>query len=115
MSSVECPWDYALAPAPGSAVVPNPPSSEGAELGRHLARFVDVEDAARTARGEPVLPRCHDCAFSSGSVPNACLPTVMTALKCVLEHEEFSCHHGLAADGEPSRACAGWLTLEGAK
>jgi hypothetical protein len=115
MSETICPWDYVLEPAPGALTVPNLPDPGAAELGSHLARFVDVEERERVIRGEPLFTRCVDCAFRAGSIPNATLTTVMTALKCSIEHEEFSCHHALDGEGNPTRPCAGWLTLEGAK
>lgn len=112
--SFVCPWDYALEPAPGAPVRVNLPTAEGEELGKHLARFVDVEIAERQKRGQLIPERCFDCAFRAGSFPNGCVPTVMTALKCVIEREEFSCHHGLDGEGNPTKPCAGWVILEGA-
>jgi hypothetical protein len=45
-----------------------------------------------------------------GTVPNRCLPTVMDALKCVLEQEPFYCHEAPPdAAGDPTRLCRGWV------
>ncbi len=108
---IELPWDFVGPPAPGSRVKLNLPTPEGEELGRHMARFADQEAEKLSAAGLPVPQRCIDCAFRAGSIPSGCPPTIMTAIKCVFEREPFSCHHGLDADGEPTRICAGYELL----
>ena len=84
---------------------PNLPTPEGAEMGRHLARFVDMEmDGPRILK-----PRCHDCAFLRGTEPNACPGTLLDALACVMEKRPFYCHVD-RGDGK-EHLCAGFEAL----
>ena len=78
----------------------NVATSEGRELGAHLARLCD-----REAESQGKDSRCHTCAFRAGDhVANGSPETLMTALKCAVEREPFWCH-------EHDRPCAGWLLL----
>ncbi len=80
----------------------NEATAEGFELGYHLARFVDGEEAkAPLANG---CARCHNCAFRQGSYPNGSPQTTMDALKCAIEGSPFLCHEDL-------QPCAGWALL----
>lgn len=104
MRRLKVPWDY---DKPGTK--PNLPTPEGAELGRHMARFFDVETITDPVRVSALPERCHDCAFRLGSIPNQCASTMMTVTKCLIEHEPFYCHN------EPERLCTGFVVLAGAK
>lgn len=77
------PWPFA---GPGP-LGPNLPTPAGAALGRDLACLADLE-CQLTGRDA----RCEDCAFRLDTVPNQCLGTVVTALKCVAEGVAFDCH-----------------------
>lgn len=78
--------------------VPNLPSPEGAELGRHLARLLDVDPDAEGL--------CRECAFREGAVGNVRAATVMDALKCAAEGSPvFYCH----MQGRGLCPCAGWV------
>lgn len=103
---MKLPWDYAEAPSDMSKAVPNLPTPEGTELGKHFVRFYEQE----AAKQPPTAPRCDECAYRLGTVPNGCGPTLMTALKCIMEGEPFYCHKG-ANEGEPKRLCAGFEVL----
>lgn len=100
------PWDYSKPPESLETAAVNLPTPEGAELGRHLARFADQEEA----KFADPPKRCHDCAFRAGTIPNGCEQTLMDAVKCTFEGEPFYCHNGMR-DGEPTRLCAGYLLL----
>jgi hypothetical protein len=89
-------------------LIPNLPTPEGRALGEHLARFVRVEVEELQAAGRSVPEMCGTCAFLEGSDPNGCVPTVMDALKCVMEGGRFLCH-------ERDGACAGWAILRAAE
>lgn len=82
------------------------PTRHGAALGLALAAIADrgreVED-----EGE----RCATCAFRPGTMPNQCAGTVKLALDClsgVDASSRFACHHGIDAEGEATRRCAGY-------
>lgn len=90
------------------AMVPNRPTEEGRELGAHLARFADDAVRSLKADGVDVPERCASCAFRQGSVPNGCAPTLMDALKCLLEGKTFFCHCGSA---DAPHACAGYAAI----
>jgi hypothetical protein len=80
----------------------NEATPEGFELGYHLARFVDAEEAkGKLADGRE---RCHNCAFRQGAYPNGSPETTMTALKCAVEGDPFLCHEDL-------KPCVGWALL----
>lgn len=70
------------------ADVRNIPTPEGRALGQELARLCENELATT---GEPDT-RCKSCAFRPGTFPNGCVPTVMDAIKCVIEAKPFLCH-----------------------
>lgn len=105
---IRLPWDYSNPVGPD--VHPNVPCPEGIELGSHLARFCDQAEAKKTKEFGELPPRCVDCAYRAGTIPNGCLSTVADAMKCWLEREPFFCHHGVV-DGEPTRLCRGWVAL----
>ena len=66
-------------------IVENLRTEQGAELGRHLARFAEVE-IEKTG----VDNRCETCAFRRGDhLANGSPETLMTALKCVMERTPF--------------------------
>lgn len=104
------PWDYTY-PKPGEPVMLNAPTPEGAALGRELARLCDGAEAKASPSARK---RCDDCAFRLGTVPNQCPSTLMNAVKCVVERDEFFCHRALDAEGEPRLVCAGYLLMTGA-
>lgn len=106
------PWDYSLPKLDGTDLL-NVPSAEGAELGEQLARFADMEEPRVLAQFPGIKPRCNDCAFRRGTLPNQCLPTVMDALKCVVESSPFYCHKGIQEGDEPKRLCGGFQLLFG--
>lgn len=83
----------------------NDPTDEGRALGREVARLADAE----FARDPTLRPRCHDCAFASGTVPNSIAGTLMAALKCAMEREPFYCHVTPASGRQ--RLCAGWEAM----
>jgi hypothetical protein len=109
---LSAPWPYSEPPAPGAPAIRNIPSPEGAELGRELARLCDGAESLADAGARK---RCDDCAFRLGTVPNQCPSTLMNAVKCMAERDEFYCHKALDADGEPKLVCAGYLLMTGAK
>jgi hypothetical protein len=78
---------------------PNLPTPEGRALGRELARLCDGEIGV--GRDD----RCSTCAFRSGTVPNGCAPTLMDALKCMMERVPFYCHE------QEGKLCAGWREM----
>lgn len=87
-------------------------SPEGAELGRHLARFCDEAEPKARLRLPELPPRCNSCAFRPGRhVANGSPATLMDALKCVIEGRIFECHEP-AREGQP---CSGWAMLVLAK
>jgi len=100
MNKIQMPWPFACEADPSVPMTLNAPSEEGRQLGEHLARFYVTEKCATGAADE----RCRDCAFRLGSIPNGCLQTVGDAIKCLMEGEEFACHHG-------DRICAGYALL----
>ena len=82
---------------------PNLRTSEGAELGYHMARLCDGELSGKCD------DRCRTCAFRAGDhLANGSPETLMTALKCAMENTPFWCH-------EHDRACAGWAAMRTAK
>lgn len=107
---LKVPWDYELPKGDGTDV-PNLPSEEGAALGAQMARAADMVEEAQRKRGLTMLPRCDDCAFRAGTLPNRCLSTLVDATKCVLEAKPFYCHKGVADGGKPKRLCAGAAVL----
>ena len=83
-------------------LVRNLPSKEGEALGEHLARITEIE-LARLRQDFPNHKEpCGTCAFRRGTFPNRCSSTVMDALKCVMQKEDFRCH-------EDGKLCCGWM------
>lgn len=79
--------------------IENRPTFEGFELGYHLARFFE--------QAPQIAERCFTCAFRQGTDPNGCPPTVMDAMKCVMEGVPFYCHE------RPTELCGGYVCLRG--
>lgn len=94
------------------SLIRNRTTPEGAELGRHLARFCDEAEPKARLRCPELPPRCNSCAFRQGPhVASGSPHTQMGALKCVMEGREFHCH-------EPAREgwlCMGWAMMMLAK
>jgi hypothetical protein len=107
---VAAPWDFSIPTGPVDSV-PNLPSEEGARLGSELARLADVAEERQRKDFPGQHPRCVDCAFTLGTEPNRSLPTLMDAMKCVIEKVPFYCHKGIADDGQPKRLCVGYMVL----
>lgn len=95
------------------ALVRNKPEELGWELGSQLDRFCEAEIAKYSGSGLAAPERCRTCAFRKGTYPNGCVPTVMDALKSVMERDEtvFLCHEHKKGDSAP--VCAGYLLLAG--
>ncbi|MFM0487960.1 hypothetical protein [Paraburkholderia graminis] len=91
-----------------TSLVPNRPSPEGRMLGEQLARLTDKAELEARAKFPNHKSRCKSCAFAAGTVPNGCLPTVMDALKCVVDGTPFHCHQEFDDQGVPTDLCAGW-------
>ncbi|MCW3657561.1 hypothetical protein K6L27_05185 [Burkholderia cenocepacia] len=91
-----------------SKMIPNRPSAEGRQLGEQLARIADCAESAVRRQFPNHARRCASCAFSAGTVPNGCAPTVMDATKCLVESVPFMCHQKFDECGEPTELCAGW-------
>jgi hypothetical protein len=89
-------------------LTPNRPSPEGRVLGMELARLTDKSGQAAREKFPNHKARCKSCAFTAGTVPNGCLPTVMDALKCVVDGTPFHCHQQFDDRGVPTDLCAGW-------
>lgn len=90
----------------------NRATSEGRELGMHLARFCDQVEPKARLRMPELPPRCNSCAFREGRhLANGSPSTQMDAFKCVMEGIPFHCH-------EPHRdeqLCSGWAMFMLAK
>lgn len=85
----------------------NAPSDEGAVLGKEMARMADGEMEKRKANFPNHVERCATCAFRLGTVANACAPTLMDAMKCVIEgRDEFFCHE------REHHQCVGYAILK---
>jgi hypothetical protein len=109
---VRVPWEFSSPPESAEAAVPNLPTPEGRALGVELARLADAQEPVHRERFPNMRPRCHDCAFRAGTLPNGCVETLMDAVKALAEAKPFYCHHGFS-DGEPTRLCAGYALLVG--
>jgi hypothetical protein len=72
------------------------------EAGYHLARYADQSVGAKPQ----VRERCGGCAFRFGTEANTYGPTILDAMKCVLERVPFYCHEGPLDKAAP--ICAGW-------
>lgn len=79
----------------------NLPTEEGIQLGTRLAEFASIEASKKPG----IKERCQTCAFRSGTIPNGCPPTLMDALKCLIEGDVFMCH-------EETRPCSGYLLMK---
>jgi hypothetical protein len=100
---MKLPFDYIAGvdePTPG--FVPIERCEVAAELGDHLARFVETEFAS-TGRDT----RCETCAFRRGTPANTTV-NVANACKAAMEGEPFWCH-------ETDRPCGGWVALSASK
>jgi hypothetical protein len=90
----------------------NRATPEGRELGQHVARLVDADEARARERFPDLPPRCASCACRAGPhVANGSPETLMDFLKCITEGREFYCH-------EPAREgmlCSGWAIVMLAK
>ncbi len=106
-------WEFST-PVNCETAKPNLPTELGAALGVELARITEVELAKVREQFPTVAPPCNECAFVKGTVPNQCGPTLMDAIKCVVEAEPFYCHKGLSENDEPRRICAGYMAAMGA-
>lgn len=85
----------------------NVPSRDGARMGKELARFADAEIAKRKQNFPHHVERCATCAFRLGTTANACVPTLMDALKCVTEGRDmFMCHE------RENHQCVGYAVLK---
>lgn len=89
-------------------LTPNRPSPEGQLLGKELARLTDKSESVLRAKFPNHKARCKSCAFTAGTFPNGCLPTVLDALKCVMDGTPFHCHQEFDDKGVPTDFCAGW-------
>lgn len=88
--------------------VRNVGTPEGAELGKHLARFCDEAEPKARLKFPELPPRCNSCAFRAGPHVANCSPeTQMDALKCWMEGREFYCHE----PGRTGMLCMGWVTM----
>lgn len=112
MTALKAPWDFSEPAEDHETAIENLPTPEGMMLGRELARLADVEEARLRERFPRHHPRCDDCAFRLGTNPNGSVPTLMDAVKCVIEGDPFYCHKTLR-DGEPRHLCAGYAMLAG--
>lgn len=83
----------------------NLPTPEGQRLGELLANYWEQEAPAFYAAWPDSPPRCETCAFRKGTYPNGCPASLMDALKCLMEHDDFMCHE------HPGRHCMGFVVL----
>lgn len=81
--------------------VRNLPSAEGRIAGAKISALCDDAERSKII----ARPRCTTCAFRLGTIPNACLATVMDALKCAVEGRPFLCHE------KPGFLCAGYVVM----
>lgn len=72
------------------------------ELGYHLVRLTEREIEANPT----AYPRCDDCVFRFGTVPNTTGQTLIDAMECMRTGDPFLCAH---QPGTP--VCAGWAAL----
>ena len=81
-------------------------------LGVKLATFADQAKEQLRAAGIEPDHRCSTCAFRAGTIPNTRAPgTALDALKCLIEHHPFGCHHHKSPDGLPTRLCGGFVNI----
>lgn len=81
----------------------NDVTPEGLEMGYHLSRWADAEEAkSLLANGRQ---RCVTCAFRCGTYAGGSPTTTMDALKCVMEGVPFLCHE------DTLQICAGYALL----
>lgn len=112
MTAPKLSYDFAdVEPPDPATAVPNRPDELGYQVGSIIADWAE-KGAVLDAKAHPNAPDpCATCAFTRGTMPNGCLPTVANALKCVVEVEHlFYCHHGLKpGDENPTKLCAGYM------
>ena len=104
------PWAMSQKPDPATAV-PNEPTPEGRKVGAMLGALADAAEAEQRRDFPNMLPRCNDCAFRAGTLPNGCEETLMDAMKCAVEGKPFYCHKGLKEGEAPKRLCSGVMVL----
>lgn len=110
---MKAPWEFSAPVNPETAKL-NLPTEIGETLGAELARLTEAELAKVRERFPTAAPPCNECAFVKGTLPNKCGPTLMDAIKCVVEAEPFYCHKGVGQNEEPKRICAGYMAAMGA-
>lgn len=83
------------------------PSTHGQIVGQALTAIVT------SVFGELPKDCCATCAFRPETMTNQMAATTLTAYKCAIgaDPNPFGCHHGMK-DGEPVKACAGWLVSQ---
>jgi hypothetical protein len=86
-------------------MIRNEPSPEGREAGFHLARLAWTAREELVAAGVIFEEPCRTCAFRLGTYPNGCAQTILDAIECMREDEEFYCHE---RPDLPLRVCAGF-------
>lgn len=59
---------------------------------RSGSRLCDRNREPEEEMNEQPKTRCHDCAFSKGTLANSQEQTTVRAMLCVLSHEPFGCH-----------------------
>lgn len=77
-------------------------------LGEIIATLTDRAEPAVRLQFPNHQERCKSCAFKHGTYPNGCLPTVMDAVKAIVENVPFMCHQKFDANGNPTELCAGY-------
>lgn len=88
-------------------------SPESLMLGEALGKITDAAEPAIRAKFPGIGERCKSCAFRGGTIPNACIDTVLEAFDCAIRGEPFWCHHQFNVDGTPARLCGGWQVALG--
>ena len=87
------------------------PADAVLQLSAKLAMFADQAEEKLRMAGVKPDERCASCAFRAGTYPNTRAPaTAMDALKCLVEHHPFGCHHDKKG-GLPTRLCAGFVNI----
>lgn len=83
------------------------PSHHGLVVGEALTAI------ASSVSGSLPEACCATCAFRPGTMTNQMASTVLVAFKCAIgtDPSPFGCHHGMV-DGEPQKACAGWVASQ---
>ena len=110
-AELKAPWDFSSRPADPAELVPNLPTEAGRAMGAALAKHADAAELQQRVTFPDMLPRCSDCAFRAGTLPNGCEETLLDAIKCVVEGKPFYCHKGVTDESEPRRLCSGAMVL----